>query len=222
MYDYEQLYTPTGDFYALIPPQRKDALSKATRDLMALEPPPSPSKHSLNHPPPPPPKRFRPTPPPQAQTASKSTLLSPSQKKANHIQSEQKRRANIRRGYEALCQTVPALREAIKQEEATMSNESRGEVKRRRRSRQGGSGGGGSGSEVSADGRAGPRSENVVLGKTIEYIHALVSEREALLARLHHANSRLPTPLPPPPNALWERRWNGGDSRDDDESDESD
>ncbi len=56
MYDYEQHYTPTGDFYALIPPQRKDALSKATRDLMALEPPPSPSKHSLNHPPPPPPK----------------------------------------------------------------------------------------------------------------------------------------------------------------------
>ncbi|KAK0193794.1 hypothetical protein F5146DRAFT_1134589 [Armillaria mellea] len=204
MYDYEQHYTPTGDFYALIPPQRKDALSKATRDLMALEPPPSPSKHSLNHPPPPPPKRFRPTPPPQAQTASKSTLLSPSQKKANHIQSEQKRRANIRRGYEALCQTVPALREAIKQEEAAMSNESRGEVKRRRRSRQGGSGGGGSGSELSST-----------------YM-PLVSEREALLARLHHANSRLPTPLPPPPNALWERRWNGGDSRDDDESDESD
>ncbi|KAG7451290.1 Nucleotidylyl transferase [Guyanagaster necrorhizus] len=207
-------YAPASDFYALLPPQRKDALTKATRDLMALEPPPSPSNHSLNQPPqPPPPKRFRPTPPPLV--AAKSTLLSPSQKKANHIQSEQKRRANIRRGYEALCQTVPALREAIRQEQATMSNDSRGEVKRRRRGRQGGSGG-----EVSADGRAGPRSENVVLCKTIEYIHALAAEREALLARLHYANSRLPTPLPPPPNALWERTWTDGDSRDDDESDE--
>jgi len=35
----------------------------------------------------------------------------------NHAQSEQKRRANIRRGYKALCGTVPALREAIRQEE---------------------------------------------------------------------------------------------------------
>ncbi|KAH6913375.1 hypothetical protein BKA70DRAFT_720432 [Coprinopsis sp. MPI-PUGE-AT-0042] len=48
---------------------------------------------------------------------NKPALLSPSQKKANHIQSEQKRRANIRRGYEALCETVPALREAIREEE---------------------------------------------------------------------------------------------------------
>lgn len=48
---------------------------------------------------------------------SKPALLSPSQKRANHIQSEQKRRANIRRGYEALCDAVPALREAIKAEE---------------------------------------------------------------------------------------------------------
>ena len=44
-------------------------------------------------------------------------MLSPSQKRANHIQSEQKRRANIRKGYEALCEAVPALREAIKLEE---------------------------------------------------------------------------------------------------------
>lgn len=47
----------------------------------------------------------------------KPPLLSTSQKKANHIQSEQKRRANIRRGYEALCEIVPALREAIRAEE---------------------------------------------------------------------------------------------------------
>lgn len=49
---------------------------------------------------------------------SRQALLSPSQKRANHIQSEQKRRANIRRGYEALCEVVPALREAIRLEEA--------------------------------------------------------------------------------------------------------
>lgn len=54
--------------------------------------------------------------------SSKPALLSPSQKRANHIQSEQKRRANIRRGYEALCEAVPALREAIRlEEEAGMS-----------------------------------------------------------------------------------------------------
>ena len=53
----------------------------------------------------------------QVGSQPRQTLLSPSQKRANHIQSEQKRRANIRRGYEALCDVVPALREAIKAEE---------------------------------------------------------------------------------------------------------
>ena len=53
----------------------------------------------------------------QQESASRPSLLSPSQKRANHIQSEQKRRANIRKGYEALCEAVPALREAIKLEE---------------------------------------------------------------------------------------------------------
>src|SRR5882757_3069921 len=42
------------------------------------------------------------TPSQLAVHGGKPTLLTPSQKKANHIQSEQKRRANIRRGYEAL------------------------------------------------------------------------------------------------------------------------
>ena len=56
-------------------------------------------------------------PAPGSGAAAKGTLLSPSQKRANHIQSEQKRRANIRRGYEALCEVVPALREAIRAEE---------------------------------------------------------------------------------------------------------
>lgn len=38
--------------------------------------------------------------------------LTPAQKKVNHIVSEQRRRASIRRGYELLCQDIPALRMA--------------------------------------------------------------------------------------------------------------
>jgi hypothetical protein len=103
----------------------------------------------------------------------KPALLSPSQKKANHIQSEQKRRANIRRGYEALCETVPALREAIRLEEEA----------------GGRSGSGGSGGKAppkgkkkgkakfanddgeKMDGRAGPRSENIVLQKSQSFFY---------------------------------------------------
>ena len=103
--------------------------------------------------------------------SQKQTLLSPSQKKANHIQSEQKRRANIRRGYDALCETVPALREAIREEDEKEAgarvntsagldgrNGSVGKSKRGKKK---------DGDNVDkADGRAGPRSENVVLSKS--------------------------------------------------------
>lgn len=37
-------------------------------------------------------------------------LLTPEEKKANHIASEQKRRANIRKGYDMLCDALPSLR----------------------------------------------------------------------------------------------------------------
>jgi hypothetical protein len=110
-------------------------------------------------------KRQRPLParagastPSEVVPSSKSTLLSASQKKANHIQSEQKRRANIRRGYEALCETIPALQEAIRAEEEANSALGPG-GKKRRRSRAGDDG-------EKADGRAGPRSENIVLAKS--------------------------------------------------------
>jgi hypothetical protein len=110
-------------------------------------------------------KRQRPSPsragastPSQAISASKTSLLSASQKKANHIQSEQKRRANIRRGYEALCETIPALREAIRAEEEANSALGSG-GKKRRRNRAGDDG-------EKTDGRAGPRSENIVLAKS--------------------------------------------------------
>jgi hypothetical protein len=111
-------------------------------------------------------KRQRPSPPrtgastpSQATSGSKPALLSASQKKANHIQSEQKRRANIRRGYEALCETIPTLREAIRAEEEASSGVGSGGKKRRTRSRVCDDG-------EKADGRAGPRSENIVLAKS--------------------------------------------------------
>ena len=112
------------------------------------------------------PKRLRPSPsragastPSQVLSGSKPALLTASQKKANHIQSEQKRRANIRRGYEALCETIPALREAIRAEEEASNGLGPGGKKRRSRGRVGEDG-------EKVDGRAGPRSENIVLAKS--------------------------------------------------------
>ncbi|KAJ6458888.1 hypothetical protein DFH09DRAFT_1501071 [Mycena vulgaris] len=163
----------------------------------------------------PPPKR-RTAPPP-----AKPALLSPSQKKANHIQSEQKRRANIRRGYEALCESVPALRDAIREEEALTATQHPPPSSKGRRGR-------GRGREDGAadkvDGRAGPRSENVVLSKTIDYMTELLSEREALSARLDRARGVLPpghpARHPAHPDPLWEREWKGGVGHADEDADE--
>jgi hypothetical protein len=109
--------------------------------------------------------------------SAKPALLSPSQKKANHIQSEQKRRANIRRGYDALCTAVPTLREAIAQQEkeeamqraedaaVVAANGGRRPAQRRKRVK--------GAKEVivkeeeKIDGRAGPKSEYVVLQKSM-------------------------------------------------------
>lgn len=91
---------------------------------------------------------------------SRATLLSPSQKKANHIQSEQKRRANIRRGYDTLCETVPALREACQAEDEQQAAEGKSKGRRRGKGMEKGDDG------EKIDGRAGPRSENVVLSKS--------------------------------------------------------
>ncbi|KAJ2928366.1 hypothetical protein H1R20_g8726, partial [Candolleomyces eurysporus] len=179
-----------------------------------------------------------------SQGTAKPALLSPSQKKANHIQSEQKRRANIRRGYEALCETVPALREAIREEEEEIQRAAalaaaglanggpKGKAsgkKRAAKKKEVEEGGSGSGAKDKIDGRAGPRSENVVLSKTIDYVNELLSERANLLARLQKARSALPpghpslTPLSPEP--AWEREWKGGEGKfggeDEEEGEES-
>jgi len=161
-------------------------------------------------------KRQRPLPsragastPSQAVPGSKPTLLSASQKKANHIQSEQKRRANIRRGYEALCESIPALREAIRAEEEANSASGSG-GKKRRRNRVGDDG-------EKTDGRAGPRSENIVLAKTVEHIEHLLAQRQHFTERLQRARAMLPPghpalglARPPGELPLWEREWTGG------------
>ncbi|OCH94392.1 hypothetical protein OBBRIDRAFT_714408, partial [Obba rivulosa] len=151
---------------------------------------------------------------------SKPALLSPSQKRANHIQSEQKRRANIRRGYEALCDAVPALREAIRQEDAasTAAADAKGGKGRKRKGK--------AAEDDKPDGRAGPRSENVVLQKTIDHIRALLADRSTLVTRLNYARSTLARGHPAlsvsPQHVdehgvpLWDREWKGGTGATDD------
>ncbi|KAF8813178.1 hypothetical protein BYT27DRAFT_7220582 [Phlegmacium glaucopus] len=170
---------------------------------------------------------------PQQQQSSKPHLLSPSQKKANHIQSEQKRRANIRRGYAALCETVPALREAIREEEeaeritagttAVVSGVGIGDgfrmngAGRKKKNKKGNEKDPDDQDKDKTDGRAGPRSENMVLSKTIEHIQYLLTDRSSLLARLQHARASLPPGHPAltalSPDPPWEREWNGGEGK---------
>ncbi|KAJ7067126.1 hypothetical protein C8F01DRAFT_1120372 [Mycena amicta] len=252
----------------------KNQLTKATKDLMALDYPqyqhqPQYYYQQQHYPPQPPPvyprtqsfpflHQQRPPPPPphplsiggQYQTTSNTTpssgysfppspqtsrvpapppakpaLLSASQKKANHIQSEQKRRANIRRGYEALGEAVPALRDAIRDEEAAQAARHNHATEGTKSKRSKGRGKGGDDVEKT-DGRAGPRSENVVLSKTIDYLNELLVDREALRARLDRARAALPPGhpalIPETRDPLWEREWKGGLGNDDEDDDEDD
>ena len=133
---------------------------------------------------------------PRQQQSSKPNLLSVSQKKANHIQSEQKRRANIRRGYAALCETVPALRDAIREEEEAEKNVAvdpnttavngisvGAEVRtnsagKKRRSKKGAIVDGkdlDDRDKEKIDGRAGPMSENMVLSKSTNLSSFIIS-----------------------------------------------
>lgn len=76
-----------------------------------------------------------------------------------------KRRATIRHGYALLCEEVPSLRLAIAAAEADEAEQAMdGEGRRRRRSR--GRASTADGERV--DGRAGPRSESVVLVKSTD------------------------------------------------------
>ncbi|EJD47219.1 hypothetical protein AURDEDRAFT_113494 [Auricularia subglabra TFB-10046 SS5] len=163
-------------------------LAKAMNELDAFAWPPPPPKRPLDalplqplqrkrprlSPEPEPVKKAAPAPAGGGGAKPRAALLSPSQKKANHIQSEQKRRANIRRGYDALCAAVPALIEEC------------------------------------AKSKGAPRSEGLVLGKTIEHVQELLAKQAALLQRLHDARSTRPAVPPLADAPKWERKWDGG------------
>ncbi|GAA5889402.1 hypothetical protein JCM8208_007865 [Rhodotorula glutinis] len=150
--------------------------------------------------------------------ANKGALLTAEQKKANHIASEQKRRAAIRQGYDGLCEVVPALRAAVQEFEervrkvtsgaAAAGGAGGGEAAGADGALEGTKGGKGKkrlgrgldgqsttgalmgGIQVGGekiDGRAGPKSEAVVLGKTVERVRYLLSQRSTLLSRLSDA-----------------------------------
>jgi len=76
------------------------------------------------------------------------------------------------------------------------------------------------------DGRAGPRSENVVLQKTIEHIEDLLADRKDLLARLNLARNSLvrghPLLTTSGRELLWEREWTGGGGAAGDDDDDDD
>jgi hypothetical protein len=177
------------------PAHGREALAQATKDLMSLDA--EKWRYPLGHQSPTPVSSSKRSPPPDHSVANKrrrqtsvasqqlasdaphgqlnkpSTLLSPSQKKANHIQSEQKRRANIRKGYEALCEVVPPLREAMLAE-AMEEDEGAASGKKGGRRRCKGKAGNEDGEKI--DGRAGPKSEHVVLSKSQcpDYISAQI------------------------------------------------
>jgi len=134
-----------------------------------------------------------------------------------------------------LCETIPALREAIRLEEEACSHPNRNAAygngngngrsaagskgKKKARGRFGDDG-------EKVDGRAGPRSENIVLQKTIDYVQDLLIDRKDLLARLHIARNSLarghPLLLSDGREMLWEREWTGGEHDADDEDEDDD
>ena len=108
-------------------------------------------------------------------------VLTEEQKRANHIASEQKRRTAIRLAYDELCNVVPSLSSAVKEYEERLSK------------LQQGAGGAAAGEGTVAgaltggidvggekvDGRAGPKSEAVVLGKSTCFLRFSLSQWEA-------------------------------------------
>lgn len=178
-----------------------------------------------------------------AYNANKGVLLTAEQKKANHIASEQKRRAAIRQGYDGLCEVVPALRAAVQEFEERVRKVTGGAA--------GGAGGGGEGEGAlegakggkgkkragrgldgqsttgalmggiqvggeKIDGRAGPKSEAVVLGKSASLLplappYLSLSPRAqsltllVVIARSRRARALPPQPALDPPLAPLER-----------------
>lgn len=110
--------------------------------------------------------------------AGNKPALSDEQKRANHIASEQKRRHAIRAAYDALCTVVPSLRAAVKEYEDRLSklhptvrkaatgDEDGMDVDGTLQTVAGVLTGGIEVGGEKIDGRAGPRSEAVVLAKS--------------------------------------------------------
>ncbi|EJU04727.1 hypothetical protein DACRYDRAFT_93182 [Dacryopinax primogenitus] len=134
-------------------------------------------------------------------------LLSGEQKKASHIHSEQKRRATIRKGYEALCEVLLSLRDVV-----AAGGERKGKGRKRQEEEELGLGGV-------------VKSEALVLTKTIEHVESLLAERNKLLTEHAHLASSLPAHERPPPYVpgqmtslqpgarelrVWETPWYGG------------
>lgn len=192
------------------PPEKEDSESpslvdpeSADSNLASISPTPFPTPRNI--PPPPPSLSTSRSRKPRSYSTTSSSALAPStstivptlgqdgkpilltveQKKANHILSEQKRRAAIRKGYDDLCNVVPVLREAVEEfEERVRRLENsggggNGRGKKRKGKGKGGEDGMGGGSGKTGalmgginvggekiDGRAGPKSEAVVLSKS--------------------------------------------------------
>lgn len=122
------------------------------------------------------------------------TLLTEAEKKANHIASEQKRRANIRKGYEMLCDLIPALREDGEGEEQQevdgMDEDGDGEdedVKRGKRRRGLETSGGGE----KIEGRTGPRSEAAILMAAVEHLRGQLEVHRQLVIEKEEAQLRV-------------------------------
>lgn len=162
-------------------------------------------------------------------TAAKMAL-SEEQKRANHIASEQKRRHAIRAAYDTLCTVVPSLRAAIEEYEDRLSKLHPTAVKVAGGTRDdddmevdstptlhtvaGALTGGIEVGGEKIDGRAGPRSEAVVLAKTVEYMRDLLDQREESLARVQELQAhitkqgkKLDSPHALDDLAPWNAKW---------------
>ncbi|BGP26053.1 helix-loop-helix DNA-binding domain containing protein [Rhodotorula toruloides] len=171
------------------------------------------------------------SPPPAKLSGGKPALLTAEQKKANHIASEQKRRAAIRAAYDGLCEVVPALSAAVAEFEERVRKVAEVAQGQGGRKGRGGAAGRGRGGESTTgalmggisvggekiDGRAGPKSEAVVLSKTVEHLRALLTSRAAFLSQLSslHAAAAsqgisIPAPTADGYGCDWEQNWDDG------------
>jgi hypothetical protein len=119
-------------------------------------------------------------------------LLTDAEKKANHIASEQKRRANIRKGYEALCALVPTLRDELGEggEDDEADEGGAGTNKRGKKRRAVGDEGANAGGER-IEGKTGPRSEAMILMKAVEHIRTQVVHHHQLVVRKQQLQRQL-------------------------------